>query len=167
MYAVPTSGVLPGVCTMKPSRILSKHDLEQMYIPEPNSGCWLWLLATNANGYGVVHFRGASRLAHRVSMLLFRGEVPDGMAVLHQCDTPSCVNPDHLRFGTMQDNQSDMARKRRGSKGRLPYGVRKQNGAGYVACIQFRNVKFYLGQYPSIEEAHRVARAKRAEFYGA
>lgn len=85
-------------------------------IPEPNSGCWLWEGAADKNGYGCVkalprHRR--DRRAHRVSWAIYRGDIPSGLCVLHKCDTPACVNPDHLFLGTQSDNNADMTRKGR------------------------------------------------------
>lgn len=82
---------------------------------EPNSGCWLWLAALSAYRYGCI---GAGKNyqmtpAHRVSWQLFRGEIPVGLNVLHKCDTPVCVNPDHLFLGTQEDNVHDMENKKR------------------------------------------------------
>jgi len=91
---------------------------EAKYIPEPNSGCWLWEGATLPYGYGQFAVRkGLMNLAHRVSWLLHRGEIPKGLNVLHKCDVPGCVNPDHLFLGTHADNVADKVSKGRGSHG--------------------------------------------------
>jgi len=85
-----------------------------MATPEPNTGCWLWSGKTFEDGYGRLHARsiGESR-AHRASYHLYRGEIPDGMLVCHTCDTPSCINPDHLFLGAPLDNTADMMAKGR------------------------------------------------------
>ena len=83
------------------------------FIPEPNSGCWLWEAQCNAHGYGVIWSK-RSWLAHRFSYRLYVGEIPEGLCVLHQCDMPCCVNPDHLFLGTQQQNIADMEAKKRG-----------------------------------------------------
>lgn len=85
-------------------------------IPEPNSGCWLWLGPTYTGGYGSFGI-GRANSAHRSSWILHRGAIPPGMSVCHHCDTPACVNPDHLFLGTQAQNLDDMTRK-----GRRVYG---------------------------------------------
>ena len=59
------------------------------------------------NGYGRITFNGRREPAHRVAYKLYVGEIPEGMHILHSCDEPGCVNPDHLRAGTHQDNMND------------------------------------------------------------
>jgi hypothetical protein len=86
---------------------------EDKYIPEPMSGCWLWLGYVNRDGYGTLTHHGRVYMAHRFSWALHRGEIPSGMLVLHKCDTPACINPDHLFLGTHTDNQADKMRKGR------------------------------------------------------
>lgn len=81
-------------------------------------GCWLWTAGTNNHGYGLIGLSipGAKKgmvLAHRVSFLLHHGGIPDGAFVLHDCDVPRCVRPDHLYLGDQQRNMADMARRGR------------------------------------------------------
>jgi len=85
-------------------------------------GCWIWKRGRYNDGYGQLHARriGQKRLgfrAHRFSWELYRGSIPSGMCILHKCDTPLCVNPDHLFIGTPQDNTDDMVLKGRGARG--------------------------------------------------
>lgn len=81
---------------------------------EPNSGCWIWAGAHKKNGYG--HFyngRGKFILAHRFSYEFHVGDIPDGLVVMHDCDQPWCVNPNHLSVGTQKKNIQDSFRKGR------------------------------------------------------
>jgi hypothetical protein len=82
-------------------------------------GCWLWT-ATRIGRYGGFRFEGRSRTAHRVSWELAFGPIPDGLQVLHHCDTPLCVNPQHLFLGTPLDNARDRDSKGRGYNGEGP-----------------------------------------------
>lgn len=79
----------------------------------PN-GCWRWLGATHEWGYGKMYFRGKADFAHRIAWILFRGQIPDGLHVCHDCpggDNPNCCNPDHLFLGTNTENRRDSVRK--------------------------------------------------------
>src|SRR5256885_74384 len=77
------------------------------------SGCWEWVGSKRELGYGQVRYKGRSARAHRIAWELTFGEIPDGRSVLHKCDNPPCINPDHLFLGTQQDNVDDMFRKGR------------------------------------------------------
>lgn len=99
----------------------------QMVSPEPNSGCWLWtghIIPSSSYGqsprgsFGVGESKAA--YAHRVSYVLHKGPIPEGMLVCHKCDTPLCVNPDHLWLGTNEENLADMNRKGRNGASRYP-----------------------------------------------
>ena len=88
--------------------------LEQMSIPEPNSGCYLWTGRTGEFGHGRMLVDGKGEPAHRISWVLAGGSVPKGLSVLHKCDNPVCVRPDHLFLGTQKTNVRDMIAKGRG-----------------------------------------------------
>ena len=66
--------------------------------------CWLWTLALNSDGYGSVSIQGVQIRAHRLSYLLVRGPVPDGMQLDHLCRVRHCLNPDHLEPVTAKTN---------------------------------------------------------------
>jgi hypothetical protein len=90
-----------------------RDTFDECYIPEPNSGCWLWLFGLKA-GYGQVCFPIHDEVgAHIFSYERTKGPVPPNKCVLHRCDTRSCVNPDRLYVGTKKDNAIDMARRGR------------------------------------------------------
>jgi hypothetical protein len=72
------------------------EQFEERFIPEPNSGCWLWLMKLTSFGYGQIKVRGKPSRAHRISYELYRGPIPDDLGLDHLCRIKSCVNPFHL-----------------------------------------------------------------------
>lgn len=80
------------------------------YIPEPNSGCWIWLdFLSGSLGYGYFYLNGSHSArvrirAHRFSYELHKGLIPHGMVIDHLCRNPCCVNPDHLEAVTHREN---------------------------------------------------------------
>ena len=72
---------------------------------EKTDGCWLWVGGSKSQkGYGKIEIKGKHKLAHRLSYEIHKGPIPDGLLVMHSCDNPSCVNPDHLSVGTQSQN---------------------------------------------------------------
>src|SRR3990172_2420122 len=93
-------------------RTLSERFLDK--VDKDNGECWIWIGAIGTSGYGSFMLNGRNTRAHRVAYLLFCGEISKlegsdcrGTCVIHSCDNPLCVNPDHLRLGTHVDNMRD------------------------------------------------------------
>lgn len=83
----------------------------------PFAGCWLWTKSVGSHGYGQMMFADKKpRLVHRLAYEAYVGPIPEGLHVLHRCDTRSCCNPEHLFVGTAKDNMQDCKRKGRMSK---------------------------------------------------
>lgn len=96
-------------------RTKTKEMVERLSMPVPECGCWIWMGNEGPGGYGRVACAGKRIRAHRFSWEVYNGPIPEGVHVLHKCDTPLCVNPDHLFLGTIKDNSRDMH-----VKGRAP-----------------------------------------------
>ncbi len=107
--------------------------------------CWLWTGASQPDGRGNLGRDGKTLSAPRVSWEMANGEIPEGQDVLHECDTPACVNPEHLFLGTQQDNDDDMRRKGRGY---VPKDLQPEGEKHWRATITegiARQVKALLG----------------------
>lgn len=96
--------------------------------------CWLWQGRLTRGGYGQVKYKGRACRAHRVAYELWRKRIRRGRVLLHVCDTPACINPDHLKPGTQLQNVRDMVRKgRHNFYGRIN-AVRSDLGSAAVAA---------------------------------
>lgn len=75
--------------------------------------CWEWEGVIAGGGYGSLWFEMRQYRAHRISYLINKGDIPEGLFVMHSCDNRKCVNPNHLSIGTHSDNMRDCANKGR------------------------------------------------------
>lgn len=92
---------------------------DDKWMPEPNSGCHLWIAGLSPDGYGKFNVSGKTLRAHRYALVRKLGRpVQDGHHACHTCDVPICVNEDHLFEGTNSDNMKDMVAKGRNRGGR-------------------------------------------------
>lgn len=146
---------------MASSRIPLQTRLQALSIPEPNTGCWLWLGDVRPGGYGRLHVDGHSVSAHRLAFELSHGPIPAGLFVCHRCDTKLCVNPDHLFAGTHQENQTDKARKCRSPRSRkgLPFGAHPATGdrGPYLARVTVCGKRYSAGSFATAQEASAAA----------
>ena len=144
-------------------------------IPEPMSGCWLWFGSScSKSGYGTFcanqekQSKDRVKYAHRFAYEAFVGPIPAGRryVVRHTCDNAACVNPDHLRLGSQQENIED--RERRGrtlnavrSASGLPRHVQRSSvwdrtGKGYRTAFRFRGKRYSAGAFATAEDAGKA-----------
>lgn len=115
------------------SKVTSERFWEKV---DKSGGCWLWTAGIYKDGYGQFQYKLKMVAAHRYSWELHFGEIPEGLQVLHKCDTRNCIRPEHLFLGTNQDNVDDKVSKGRQHK---PKGVlhgRSKLDDNKVRCIR-------------------------------
>lgn len=159
-----------GFCEMHAKRHARHNDVNRAIKPmeirlmekvnkNAATGCWEWTGTTTKFGYGMLG--GSSplwrKMAHRISFELFKGAIPEGLFVLHYCDNPPCVNPDHLFVGTTRDNVLDKERKGRGNHPRgndLPISKLNPDAVREIRASYRRGVYGY--GIPSMAKRFRV-----------
>lgn len=157
-------------------RFTPRERFEKSFFIEPNSGCWLWEAYTMPNGYGLFSIGYDRGLAHRHAWEIYNGEIPDNLCVLHKCDTPACVRPDHLFLGTNKDNSQDMVRKRRhipnhnmATKTHCLRGHSFSNentrvdAYGHRICITCKTIKAHERYIAKIRPAHLTGKPLRLD----
>ena len=104
------------------------------------TGCWEWQGLRFSEGYGRTKLLGSKEtLTHRISWLLHGNEIPSGLCVLHRCDNPPCLNPEHLFLGTRGDNNRDREAKGRGGQPRGSANGQSKLNAAMVREIRQRS----------------------------
>jgi hypothetical protein len=107
---------------------------------EWENGCLVWKGAQQPSGYGRIIIGGKQLRAHRVAYALSYGDFDDELLVLHRCDTPLCIRPEHLFLGTTDDNMADMTQKGRSAKG-------LRNGSAVLSDDQIREIRRRYERY--------------------
>lgn len=122
--------------------------------------CWLWTAFKMPSGYGQFRIKNRMMLAHRVSWELKNGPILDSkLCVLHKCDNPPCVNPDHLFLGTLEDNIKDMMDKKRNSK-ETAGAQGEQNGRAKLTEQQVKEIRsrpIYRGSQSKLAKEFEVS----------
>lgn len=142
---------------------------------EKGRGCWLWKADVSTSGYGRFWITGPNARqvqAHRFAYEDVVGPIPEGMWVLHTCDNPPCVRPDHLFLGTQQDNTDDMVAKGRQAQGdrhgsrlhpeRLARGPRW--GGGRLFGERNPSAKLTQAQVDAIRQSNASSRDLAAQY---
>ena len=130
---------------------------------EMQGECLIWTGAIDAGGYGVARVAGKTRRAHQVSWELANGPTPEGKFLDHICWNRACVNLEHLRVVTRQQNNSYLNGPKGGRS--LPRNIYIQKGR-YVVAVSKDGTKHYLGSFRSLDVAASVAEKARNELFG-
>lgn len=129
----------------------------------PFSGCWIWMGAAKPSGYGNINVAGKTMQTHRAAWLAFNGSLDARKNICHECDVPSCVNPDHLFVGTQQENVRDMDFKGRrvtvDKSGVLNPMFGKQHSQATCALMATRKAGAFVGsKHPRSTITEDIAR---------
>lgn len=139
---------------------LETKDVERFLAKiEKTDSCWIYRAGRDWDNYGVfcvtTDGKEFSWRAHRYSYVLHKGPIPDGLLVLHSCDNPPCVNPEHLFAGTSKENTQDMILKNR------KRGVGNKGVANHRAKLSVEDVKSVRHLYFAERRTHQEI----ADFY--
>lgn len=134
-------------CRAKGQAKWQAKDLSDRFWSKVNktATCWLWTGAKLKTGYGSIRIDHKAVRAHRVAYELLVGEIPDGGLILHSCDTPLCVNPDHLRIGDKRANTHDAIERGQHVVGEDHYRAKIPNHA--IATIRAALAAGVPGKY--------------------
>lgn len=131
MYSIPT--LTPSDI----SRFWSKVNVDSPL------NCWEWQAYLNHSDYGMYQLDDRPFYAHRISYFLEHGTLPEGIFILHRCDNPKCVNPNHLFTGTLEDNARDRAQKHRSRDSRG-----EKSGSAKLCAMDIITIREILDNHP-------------------
>lgn len=122
------------------------------------NGCWLWTGRQDRDGYGRWNFDGKEMFAHRFAYDIYYKDLDPKLVIMHSCDNPPCVNPEHLSQGTQKDNMQDAAKK-----GRKPSGSKNPNSK--LNEYQVEKIRQFYKVGLSIEELSKTFNVSRRQIF--
>lgn len=131
---------------------------------DTSTDCWIWAGAKNNANYGMFHFEGKTRLAHRASWEMSNGAIPDGLDIDHVCHVRLCVNPEHLRAVTRKQNLENAVGPDRNNKSSGIRGVTRV-GKKWKAQVGHNGRNIHCGHYDDIRDAEKAAIAMRLALF--
>lgn len=105
--------------------------------------CWPWNANRTDRGYGVFWVDGKTVRAHRFALMDAKGKPSaPSLKALHSCDNPPCCNPNHLRWGTTQDNSNDMVLRKRSLAGEKSWHAQiSESDASKILRMRVKGMK--------------------------
>jgi len=154
---VSTDALVAGVtkscgCLKSPNSKQYKEKLKNRLLKSCffKNSCWIWKGPYVKFGYGKTTIKNRTITTHRASWIAFKGDIPKGLQVLHNCphgDNPACINPDHLFLGTHLDNMRDKIKKNRSN---IPKG--EASNKSILNNIQIKEIKRLKG----LESSYKI-----------
>ena len=135
--SLPRSRAMAKVAPIDRLRMKSRVD--------PETGCAIFTGHIADTGYGLICIATKTLSAHRLAWECARGPIPAGLSVLHCCDVPACVNPEHLFLGSQGDNMNDMSAKGRSCRGEKNHRA-KLTAAEVLAILADRRPHRIIGR---------------------
>lgn len=130
-------------------------------MPLTECGCSVWTGAVNEHGYAILRVERKTELVHRLAFESEFGPIPPGVAVDHKCRVRSCININHLRIATPEQN----AWNRKRLPNRSGYRNVYPNRNGWIVKITHKGKSHNFGTYADVHEAGRIAIERRAELF--
>jgi len=145
-------------CTEEEKKQHTKNKINRNV--DKSSGCWVWKGYVSKFGYALSDYDGKAVKAHRISYIIYKGEIPKNLQICHTCDNRACVNPEHLYLGTAKDNARD-----RDTRGRKASTLGSKNGANKLNEIQVVEIKKMLNEGMLQTEIAKVFNVTKANIW--
>jgi len=122
-------------------------------ITKISNDCWHWTGRFDEDGYGKINYAKKTKRTHRLSYELHVGPIPEKLLVLHKCHDRKCVNPDHLKIGTNDENMSDMVEAGRSVRGSATHSAKLNQ----LDVLEIRNLRKQNFTQQSIADKYNVS----------